>query len=390
MSGRRGSQRKGKAAIPKPPRGSGLNPSGLPAADQLNLPAEQPRMSAFNFNPYDQSVGGWQGQGAQQNAEGQDSMSFRGGEGSSSFSHAQGSMSFGGGEGSFSHAQGSSYRYRQGSSSYADEEVTDFYNHFQDIPLDSGPPFSDFLSDHPGQAAPMPRWIEEAPDRGASIADRCGGVNFSFGGGTWPARMTWARTAQRANMPATPYPASQTPVPITEVPTQSPVTELIDAQHEESSSSHTVIKLTKEHVMMSSRAQRKRMINEIIESSVPQFYRPNAKFQSFITNAHRRQVGNTLSAKRGKIAEFAREGVCHEFQLFPPQGHPSLPTQYRIDRVSLFIHGADPLMFMHDFYFDENDNLIICARFQNKFVMANVIQFVWYWGYVSSDALGLA
>jgi len=62
MPGGRGSQRKGKAAIPKPARGSGLNPSGLPAADQLNLPAEQPQMSAFDFDPHGQTAPGWSGE----------------------------------------------------------------------------------------------------------------------------------------------------------------------------------------------------------------------------------------------------------------------------------------------------------------------------------------
>ncbi|KAG2142293.1 uncharacterized protein EDB93DRAFT_1252351 [Suillus bovinus] len=54
-----GSQCKGKAVVPKPARGSGLNLSGLPVADQLNLPAERPQMSAFDFDPYGQTVPGW-------------------------------------------------------------------------------------------------------------------------------------------------------------------------------------------------------------------------------------------------------------------------------------------------------------------------------------------
>ncbi|KAG2748112.1 hypothetical protein P692DRAFT_20875022 [Suillus brevipes Sb2] len=62
MPVKRASQRKVKATnIPKPAKGSGLNPSGLPVADQLNLPAEQPRMSAFDFDPYGQSGLGWPG-----------------------------------------------------------------------------------------------------------------------------------------------------------------------------------------------------------------------------------------------------------------------------------------------------------------------------------------
>jgi hypothetical protein len=59
MSSARGTQRKSKAKVPKPPRGSGLNPSGELAANQLRIPTEQPQMSFFRFDPHAAS-GGWQ------------------------------------------------------------------------------------------------------------------------------------------------------------------------------------------------------------------------------------------------------------------------------------------------------------------------------------------
>lgn len=59
MSSARGTQRKSKAKVPKPPRGSGLNPSGELAANQLRIPTEQPQMSFFRFDPHTAS-GGWQ------------------------------------------------------------------------------------------------------------------------------------------------------------------------------------------------------------------------------------------------------------------------------------------------------------------------------------------
>ncbi|KAG1904152.1 uncharacterized protein F5891DRAFT_1184326 [Suillus fuscotomentosus] len=82
----RPSQRKGKAAVPKPARGSGLNPSGLPAADQLNIPAEQPSVSAFGFNPHEDSM--------QRQSGGPDWHSFRGPT-QYDDSHASSSTSFG-------------------------------------------------------------------------------------------------------------------------------------------------------------------------------------------------------------------------------------------------------------------------------------------------------
>ncbi|KAG1869860.1 hypothetical protein C8R48DRAFT_671083 [Suillus tomentosus] len=492
--GGRGSQRKGKAAIPKPPRGSGLNPSGLPAAGQLNLSAEQPQMSAFDFDPYAQSVGERQAtqqqfhdahgssfygdgggpssygpaqgsstygdgggpssygpaQGSSTYGDGggpssygpaQGSSTYGDGGGPSSYGPAQGSSTYGdgGGPSSYGPAQGSStygdgggpssYGPAQGSSTYGDGggpssygpaqgsssyEDDDFYNHFRDARLDSGPSFADFPPDHhPRQVTPVPRWIEEAPDGGSNVAEQQGGplppasnltmiqqgeipvseVVHTAG----PARTTRARTARRVNMPVTPYLVSRAPAVSTEQH------ETPDDAQDEASSSRNIIRLAKDDInhamggakvlitrllfsrnaMVHSRQKKRRFVDKAIEDSIPQFYGPNVVFQSFITNAHRKQVANALSAKRGKIIDFARDGVCDAFQLLAPRGHSLPPTQYRIARVSRLIQGADPLLFMHDFYFDENDNIIVRAKFQNRFVMANVIRFVWYWGSTS-------
>ncbi|KAG1811056.1 hypothetical protein EV424DRAFT_1349766 [Suillus variegatus] len=207
---------KGKAAISKPPRGSGLNPSDFPAAGQLNLSAEQPQMSAFDFDPYAQSEGERQAtqqqfhdahgslsygdggglssydpaQGSLSYGDGgglslygptQGSLSYGDGGGSSSYGPAQGSSSYadGGGpslyslvQGSLSYGDGggpSSYGPAQGSSSYVDDNSYDFYNHFWD---DSGPSFTDFPPDHhPRQVTPVPRWIKEAPDGGSNVTE---------------------------------------------------------------------------------------------------------------------------------------------------------------------------------------------------------------------------
>ncbi|KAG1789573.1 hypothetical protein EV424DRAFT_1355681 [Suillus variegatus] len=53
MPSSRGPQRKSKAKVPKPPRGSGLNPSGEPAIDQLRIPTEQLQMSYFAFDAHE-------------------------------------------------------------------------------------------------------------------------------------------------------------------------------------------------------------------------------------------------------------------------------------------------------------------------------------------------
>ncbi|KAG1881862.1 hypothetical protein C8R48DRAFT_667602 [Suillus tomentosus] len=53
MSTQHRAPRKGKTTIPKPPQGSGLNPSHAPADTQINIPDEQPRPPEMsNFDPH--------------------------------------------------------------------------------------------------------------------------------------------------------------------------------------------------------------------------------------------------------------------------------------------------------------------------------------------------
>ncbi|KAG1819059.1 uncharacterized protein BJ212DRAFT_1479179 [Suillus subaureus] len=210
MPGARNSQRKGKTKIPKPTRGSGLNLSGLPAVDQLNLPAEQPQMSAFDFNPYGQTQLQWQGaqqpsygdqnqpsyghtqdqapaqeqslygdreeQGQSLYGDAQDhGQAWYGGmQGPSAYGDVQGPSAYGDAQGpsSFGDVQGLSF-YEQDLSLNADRQEYDSYDHFWDT-LDSGP--TNFPPDagpsvYPGVAAPVPQWIEDAPDEGISIID---------------------------------------------------------------------------------------------------------------------------------------------------------------------------------------------------------------------------
>lgn len=123
------------------------------------------------------------------------------------------------------------------------------------------------------------------------------------------------------------------------------------------------------NAMVSVRKKKQRLIDRVIEDSVPQFFGPNgefsfihylifylptfaAVFESFITSAHRTKVLSAFSAKRGKLIDFARFGVCDAYELFPPRGHVSTAGEYRTARIDRFIHGDDPLLFMHDFFVD--------------------------------------
>ncbi|KAG1731540.1 hypothetical protein EDB19DRAFT_2041743 [Suillus lakei] len=346
--------------------------------------------------------------------------------GPSLYSHAQGPSSYGDAPGPslYGNAQGpSSYGARQGPSLDTDDGY-DFFDHFRDAPLDSGPSFDEYPDSGPSDyaegaaeegIAPVPRWIEDTFDGGTSVVDRGDGLIPAASDLTLirqgeisasevvhtagPTRTTITRTVRRANLPATPYSAPRTLADTTEEH-EAP----IDAEHEASSPSQPkVIRLTTDviaqtiqaakelvtrvifskHAMVYSGAQRKSIIDKVIEDSVPQFFKPNVVFQAFITNSHRRRVGNALSSKRGRIIDFARSGVCQAFDLFPPRGHPLPPKHYRVARIDWFINGHDPLMFMHAVSFDEHNNMIVLAKFQNSFILGNAIRFIWYWGCAS-------
>ncbi|KAG2348171.1 hypothetical protein BDR05DRAFT_945082 [Suillus weaverae] len=477
MPGGSGSQCKGKVAVPKPTRGSGLNPSGLPAASQLNLPTEQPQMSVYNFNPHGQT--GLQWQGMQQNAQnlqylqdqgqmlyggeeaqaqayGDEEAQAYGGEQGESQSYGgtqdqaqayggvqdqaqayggmqdqvqayrgvQASSSYGGAQGSLS----LSYRGTQGSSayagaqgslsydplSYADEQPYDFYDHFRDVfnpdpanfPPEAGP------SVHPEGIAPISQWIENAPDEGISILDQGNGLSPPASDlaliqqgeiplsdvvhTAGPARTMMTRT-RCSNMPPTPYVTSCTLAVTTDAQPRSTIAEQDEVS---SDSDHEIPQLQSQSGSQKAKkkiclllevikqtiegAKKKRcIIDWVIKDFVLQFFGPGAVFETFITREHRTKVANALSAKCGKLVEFARHGVCDAFDLFPPRGHVLTAEQYHTNRINCFIHGSDPLLFMHDVFVDVNNNINVRAKFQSCFVMTNVIRFIWYWGNTS-------
>ncbi|KIK32877.1 hypothetical protein CY34DRAFT_18745 [Suillus luteus UH-Slu-Lm8-n1] len=463
MTGRCASQRKVKATnIPKPARGSGLNPSGLPVADQLHLPAEQPRMSAFNFDPYGQSGLGWSGYDNVQeqvslffgdaqpegpssfgdspaqgpslydnppgpslydnppgpslydnlpgpssfnNLQGLSSSSFNNLQGPSSFDNLTGLSFYNNPQGSSSfddNAQGpSSFNDNaQGPSSFSNQQGPLFYNNSQGALLYDKRPYYEDTRDNstsPGPShhqqglAPVPRWVEGAPGHGVGIVNRGWGLNPPASDlsmirqgeipanevvhTSGPARTTTTHAARR-NTPPTPYlqprmsVAEAQPIPVAEQPSDPEnktstlpppqgtirlTMEVIKQTMKSTKKLVTRIVFSK-HAMSCSKKRKRRLIDNVIQESVPNLFGPDALFEDFITSAHRRTIGNTLSAKRGKLIDFACEGV------------------------NIFINGADPLVFMHDFYFDKNNNLIVRARFQSCFVMSNVIHFIWYWG----------
>ncbi|KAG1853236.1 hypothetical protein C8R48DRAFT_675903 [Suillus tomentosus] len=481
----RPSQRKGKAAVPKPARGSGLNPSGLPAADQLNIPAEQPSVSAFGFNPHEDSM--------QRQSGGPDWHSFRGptqyddshASSSTSFgafaqpqqdnftqsqpyddSHASSSTSFGTfaqpQQDTFTQSQpnlsqphyGTSYDgyvYNQdgfgdaggqpyGSSSLSNPQPNPSQPHDDGTSYDGYPYDQDRFGDTGDQLydgsslgtlrapqegthvhrTPLPPWIDEASDGGVGVIDRGTGfvppatnlallrqgeipqeeVVHTQG----PARTTKKRNT-RPNLPGTPYLVPQAPRTTTEPQTraatssQAQTTALqIPVATKHSAPTLKTVRVSNDnindavkggkvliarvmftkHAMTQKRKKCVTQFEDAIKDSMPRCLEANVVIENFITNAHRRQVSNTLSSIRGKIAQFARDGVFMSYKLFPPRGSTIAAAQtHRIAMVNKLIRGIDPLLFMHAYSVDEHGNITIDAKFQNAFIMAGVVRFVW-------------
>ncbi|KAG1780066.1 hypothetical protein EV702DRAFT_1043424 [Suillus placidus] len=450
MPGGHSSQCKGKVTIPKPTRGSGLNPSGLPAASQLNLPTEQPQMSVYDFNLHGQT--GLQWQGVQQNTQ---NLQYQQDEGQMSYGDKQAQVQAYGGEQGESQSYGgtqeqaqsyggtqeqdqayggtqdqaqayggaqalSSYGGAQGSSSYADEQPYNFYDHFRDV-FDPNP--ADFLPEagpsvHPEGIAPIPIMDQGnglSPPASDLALIRQGEIPLSDVVHTAGPARTMMTCTRRSNMPPTPYITSHTPAVTTDAQPHSTIAEQDEASSDSDHEmpqlqsqlgsqkakkkirlSPEVIKQTIEgakvlatHIVFSkcamvcSKQKKRHIIDRVIKYSVPQFFGPGAVFETFITSEHRAKVANALSAKCGKLVDFACHSVCDAFDLFPPRGHILTAEQYRTNRINRFIHGNDPLLFMHDVFVDVNNNINVRTKFQSRFVMTNIIRFIWYWGNTS-------
>ncbi|KAG1738107.1 uncharacterized protein EDB91DRAFT_1249420 [Suillus paluster] len=260
----------------------------------------------------------------------------------------------------------------------------------------------------------LPQWVNEAPDRGVGFIDRGSGFippatdlmlirrgeisheEVVHTGG--PARTT-KKCNTGATLPRMLYFMPQAPRSVTEPQTSiaAPQTPVV-AEHPAAISktihvsqdniTHTVkgakalitwVMFTK-HAMTQKRKKRATQFENMIKDSTPHFLEADAVVENFITHAHLRKVSNTLSSTCRKIAQFSRNSIFILYKLFPPQGGTATAEGHRIVMVNKLIWGTDPLLFMHATLVDKRGNITIDAKFQNAFIMAGVVQFVWYSG----------
>ncbi|KAG1885928.1 uncharacterized protein F5891DRAFT_1201295 [Suillus fuscotomentosus] len=383
MPSSRGPQRKSKAKVPKPPRGSGLNPSGEPAINQLCIPTEQPQMSYFAFDAHETIPQHGHYSGTQSTGFDDQSTSQHGHSYSSTQSVGEGTtiqMSL--------QAQPEMNPYI----GFDDQSTWDF---FQNQPSLEAPPqgsypehYSQDLFQGPTGSAASMSMLDTTLIQQGEIPQT--DVMHTAG----PARLAKRRGGQRL-MPPTPRMA---PYPTTRPQTTESLTSQIAMSSTHADPTPTTIivpdptigqtmkgvmklvtrKLFTLNVMTIDKAPKKAMLTKVIHDSLPQCFGPNTTIQNFITSKHQSKVANTLSVTCGKVVEFARMGAFHAYQLFPPLHSTTPPVIYRkrvIDKITL---EGNRLMFMHIYTFNQDGRIEIKAKFQHPFIMSNVIRFVWF------------
>ncbi|KAG1886333.1 uncharacterized protein F5891DRAFT_1201213 [Suillus fuscotomentosus] len=337
---------KSKATVPKPSRGSGLNPSGQPANDQLNIPSERLRMPDNMFDTYD-----------------------RGGGGQGSHSGSIPPHFTLGDDGNF--------------------DIDALYGQAGRQTL------TDALRSDPYTDAdlPMSRWTGHAPDRGRGEIPSSDVVHT-----TGPAR-TVRRVTRQVSMPSTPYAVPRT---LVSSDAQSPVAIEVRAgpsvMEPSSSSQPQDITPTKEvrqqivckakhgvvgwlftkYAMSQTAADRKRLIKKAILDAVPRIFSSTVSFNSLVTKEQYRSVSQALTNARGKIIDIARSGVPHAYELYRPSGYTErTPTQYRV-HIATTLTRTGSLTVMHSHHFDPDGNIHVHSHFDHSFIKHVVIRFIWY------------
>ncbi|KAG1802615.1 uncharacterized protein HD556DRAFT_1437682 [Suillus plorans] len=409
-------QRKTKAKVPKPPRGSGLNPSGEPATDQLYIPTEQPQMSSFDFDAH-AAPGSWQGSNDDSalptpmpsGSSSLHSWSMQGANTDSrlSYSHSYDTLSLEHGTNfndDHPHPYNSNDQFYDTASMEAPSQGASFnyLSHGSYHNQTAGPSYNTVSMEAPSQGAYPPQGSSQGTAAGTSASDATPiqqgeiprtDVMHTAG----PAREP-KRRGQRRTMPPTPrlipYPTTRPQGASESAPTASAsastsqpmmssmpdliqLTDNIIGQTMKTATQLVTRELFEEQAMATNKAAKKIMLNQVIRDSVPRCFGPNMTFQEFITNKHCKEVANALSSTRGKLVEFARDGVFHTYRLFPLQHSTAPAVVFRKRMIEKIMCDADGLVFMHIYTFDQNGCVEIKAKFQNFFVMANVIRFTW-------------
>ncbi|KAG1812737.1 hypothetical protein EV424DRAFT_1542000 [Suillus variegatus] len=322
-------KRKSKATVPKPPRGSGLNPSGQPANDQLNIPSERLRMPDNMFDPYDRG---------------------------------------GGGQGS--HSDSIPPHFTLGDDGNFDIDA--LYGQAGRQTL------TDALRSDPYTDAnlPMSRWSGHAPDRGVHLVPaykptdlttmRRGKIPSSdvVHGLQGPYDIPVAIEVRDGPSVMEPSSSSSSPQPQDIMPTKEVRQQIV------CKAKHGVVGwLFTKHVMSQTATDQKRLIKKAILDAVPRI------FPSTVTKEQYRSVSQALTNAHGKIIDIACSGVPHVYELYRPRGYTEwTPTQYRV-HIATTLTRTGSLTIMHSHHFDMDGNIHVHNRFDHSFIK-HVINYI--------------
>ncbi|KAG1872233.1 hypothetical protein F4604DRAFT_1925850 [Suillus subluteus] len=407
-------QRKGKAKIAKPPRGSGLNPSHEPADTQINLPDEQPQPPAqmSNFNPHQ-----WQ---HHLDAHSQPSPSHSNpGHYLDSFSASCANPSYP--DSSHYNYSSASYTNSLSGAGYTTHSQQDFATHSQqdfaahsqhDFAAHSQQDFAHSQQDfahsqqdftHPQQdfayAGPSaPSWVsddEEFQALSVPPLDLQHLRPMSMGEisrshvihTTGPARTS--KTCRRARrMPPTPRLVIPSVAPTTmgtavapapAESAESPATGISPKTRKEA------ISVSKEHILSiifskdtlaSLAADKKCIIKQVICDVRPGI---PALLVATQWTANNKDVGNiwcTVTKFRTVFTMIIRQAVVMGYSLFPPHGCDVPPDTFRVDRVQHLVVDY-PLAFMHQYSFTADGALVVHTKFNNPFILHVLTRLIW-------------
>ncbi|KAG1905856.1 uncharacterized protein F5891DRAFT_1182923 [Suillus fuscotomentosus] len=363
-----GPQQKSKAKVPKPPRGSGLNPSGEPAIDQLRIPTEQPQMSYFAFDAHEtisqhghysgtQSTGfddqstsqhghysgtqsaGFDDQSTSQHGHSYSSTQSTGfdDQSTSQHGHYSGTQSTGFNDQSTSQ-HGHSYSSTQ-SAGFNDQSTWDFVQNQPSLEAPSQGSYPKHYSQDSFQGLTGSMASTSMLDTTLIQQGEIPQTDVMHMVG--PARLAKRRGGQRP-MPPTPQMA---PYPTTRPQTTESSTSQIVmlSTHTDPTPANIIVTdatigqmmkgamkvVTRElfslNAMTIDKALKKAMLTKVIRGSLLQCFGPNTMIQNFITSKHQSEVANTLSVTHGK-----------------------------------------------------DGRIEIKAKFQHPFIMSNIIQFIWF------------
>lgn len=345
--------------MPKPPRGSGLNPSGQSSSDQLNVASEQLRMPDRMFDPYSDGTGGWQ--------------------------------------------------------RTLDDNMTPQFCIDDDGNFDIDALYGRMMLPPQASGSSLPRSARDTSDGGVQLVPAfkptnptmmrrgeipLGDVVHTIG----PAR-TVRRATRQVSMPSTPYTIPQalpstadaqrptetetptvadtgTVIPPSSVsPPSVTITKEVRDQIVGDARRDIVGSLFTENAMSQTSADRKNLVKSAIMRACPRFSALNVSFNAIISKEQIRSLSQTLSNARGKIFEMARSGVPLAYHLYRPRHvQGQTPLAYRV-HIATTLTESPSLAFMHTYHFNEHGALQIDNTFDNPFIKHIVIRFVWYNGY---------